>query len=601
MSPPDIMPAESVVCARESDSFSPLQPVAIRHGRLDRSDVPEWKRLVDQLPIGLLTFTADLQVVCVNEHFRELLGLDGPVDKPVVSVEQLLALSATLTGSVRRSIVDACTAMYSSGLGQALNFELAASSSEGTMRSFSLRLSHLYDGDYIAMLDEAAGPPAIEAGILERAMLDPLTGLPNRELFHHRAAKSLAVIGRAAILMIDLDRFKAVNDGLGHQIGDMLLVLVAKRLRAMLREGDTLARLGGDEFVIAISPPPDHDALGDLGRRIVDMLSRPYLIEGQLVIVGASVGLAAGGDDGTDSVQLLAHADLALFHAKETGRGTCRFYAAEMNTRALARRSLESELRKAVALQQFELHYQPQIGLEENRLEGFEALVRWRHPERGLVPPGEFIPLAEDVGLITAIGDWVLGEACVEAMRWPDSMSVAVNVSPRQFENPAHLIEAVRQALAGSGLPGHRLELEITESALLRHEQTILKALTHLRSMGVRLAMDDFGTGYSSLSQLQNFPFDKIKIDRSFVSDVKAPENRRQDAIVRAITALSAGLGMSTIAEGVETSEQLIQLRDGGCSSVQGYFISRPVPVAQVPDLIARFDSGRADVKSWYR
>ena len=268
----------------------------------------------------------------------------------------------------------------------------------------------------------------------------------------------------------------------------------------------------------------------------------------------------------------------------------CCFYTPDMDTRAAARRMLEIDLRKALALREFELHYQPQIELDGDRLVGFEALVRWRHPERGLVPPNDFIPLAEDIGLITAIGDWVLREACLEAIRWPDALAVAVNVSPRQFEKPAHLVESVSRALASSGLPGRRLEIEITESAFLRSEANVLEALHRLRAMGVRVAMDDFGTGYSSLSQLHSFPFDKIKIDRSFVSDRGAQQTGNQDAIIRAITALGASLGMSTIAEGVETTDQLLRLRTEGCTSVQGYLFSRPVPVGQLDALIASFN-----------
>jgi diguanylate cyclase (GGDEF)-like protein len=390
-----------------------------------------------------------------------------------------------------------------------------------------------------------------------------------------------------ALMMIDLDRFKAVNDTLGHPIGDAVLRVVAKRLQSVVRPTDLLARLGGDEFVLMALPTPERSDLGPLAARIVDTLGRPYLIDGHLINIGASVGVAVAPADGTEHAELLRSADLALYHAKQSGRGTHVFFAPPMDSRARARRALEIDLRKALALGEFELYYQPQVDLDTHSVVGFEALLRWRHPERGLVSPVEFVPLAEEIGLIVPLGEWVMREACREAMGWPNAVSVAVNVSSHQFSDSARLVDLVARSLAASGLPGSRLEIEITESVLLRDDQAVLETLHRLRGMGVRIAMDDFGTGYSSLSQLHSFPFDKIKIDRSFVKD--RGDVASQNAIIRAITALGLSLGISTIAEGVETSDQLRRIRAEGCTSVQGYLFSRPVPANQIQSLLADF------------
>jgi diguanylate cyclase (GGDEF)-like protein len=389
------------------------------------------------------------------------------------------------------------------------------------------------------------------------------------------------------VLCLDLDHFKAVNDTLGHPVGDALLRTVGERLRSVLRETDTVARLGGDEFAVlqGAGGDPQPQAASALAKRVVDLVGRPYALEGHLVNVGASVGVALAPADGEDADALLKAADLALYRAKEEGRGTWRFFEPGMDARMRARRALELDLRKALALREFELAYQPQLDLGSDRVAGFEALLRWQHPERGLIPPAEFVPLAEEIGLIAPIGEWVLRTACREAAGWPEGVGVAVNLSPAQFKSH-HLVPAVRAALAASGLPGRRLELEITEGVLLQDNEANLATLRELRALGVRVAMDDFGTGYSSLSYLRSFPFDKIKIDRSFVSGLATdPESA---AIVRAIAGLGASLGMATTAEGVETAEQMRRIRAEGCLQVQGYLVSRPVPAAEVAALIAR-------------
>ncbi len=407
---------------------------------------------------------------------------------------------------------------------------------------------------------------------------DGLTDLAGRGEFDDRLKAFLAAVQRegahGALLCIDLDRFKAVNDTLGHPVGDALLKMVAQRLRSAVREGDVVARLGGDEFAILQIGGEQPQAADALARRLVDLIGRTYVAQGHMLNIGASVGIALVAEDGLSADSLLRNADLALYRAKADGRGTFRFFKPEMDERMQARRSLEIDLRKALALKEFELVYQPQTRIEGDTVVGFEALLRWRHPERGLVSPADFIPLAEEIGLITPIGEWVLRTACREAALWPESISIAVNLSAVQFRG-SRLLETVTSALAASGLAAARLELEITEGALLENTDAVLDVLNGLRSLGVRVSMDDFGTGYSSLSYLQKFPFDKIKIDQSFVRSMSS--DRDSAAIIRAVTSLGSSFGMTTIAEGVETPEQLARIRAEGCTEAQGYLISRPL------------------------
>ena len=570
---------------------------------LDRTDCRQWPTLpahmhaaLDGLATGLVTFDRNLNVLLSNARLAGVLDIAPAILEGPVCLPTLMESSAALQGDGVQIAHEACLA--------AVNTASAAADEPITLhcalRCFTLQIVRLSDGAWMALFEEVTDRRAAEANALEQAMRDPLTDLPNRQLFEKRTTSTLAGVAPEcvapgcagpAIMLVDLDRFKAVNDTLGHPIGDALLRLVAKRLRSVSRQADIVARLGGDEFAMLISPAPDPGHLGRLASRIVDMIGRPYLIDGHLVNVGASVGIAVSAKDGVTHDGLMRSADLALYASKKAGRSTWTFFEAAMDACALARRSLEIDLRKALPLRQFELHYQPQIDLELDAVVGFEALVRWRHPERGLVSPGDFIPLAEEIGLIVQLGEWVLHEACREAVRWPAGISVAVNVSPHQFSNTARLLDVIAQALASSGLPGERLEIEITESVLLRNEDTVLAALHRLRAMRVRVAMDDFGTGYSSLSQLHSFPFDKIKIDRSFVKDRGDVEG--QNAIIRAITALGVSLGMPTIAEGVETAGQLDRIRAEGCTSVQGYLFSRPVPVEQIDSLLATFADRR--------
>jgi diguanylate cyclase (GGDEF)-like protein len=420
------------------------------------------------------------------------------------------------------------------------------------------------------------------AEIRELIQHDPLTGAATRVSFREHLHRTLARVRRhgerVAVLLLNLDRFKSVNETLGRPAGDLLLKQVAERLRACSRDTDTVARLGGDEFAIiqaALRTPEDASALA---LRIVNALQRPFDLDGHQVVIGASIGLSTAPGDGLDPDQLLSNADLALDRAKADGRNTYRFFEPEMNERAQARRQLELDLRKALANGEFELHYQPLVSLETNEITGFEALIRWQHPERGMIPPGDFIPLAEETGLIVPIGEWVLARACSDAANWPGGVRVAVNLSPAQFKSRS-LVEAVHEALTKADLPASRLELEITESVLLISNEGTMAALHQLLDLGVHISMDDFGTGYSSLSYLRSFPFDKIKIDRSFVRDLGSHQDCA--AIVRAVAGLGASLGMATTAEGVETQEQLEKLRAEGCTEVQGFLLSRPQPASE--------------------
>jgi diguanylate cyclase (GGDEF)-like protein len=414
------------------------------------------------------------------------------------------------------------------------------------------------------------------------AYSDALTGLPNRAHFHDLLARHAASCGERdqpfAVFILDLDRFKLVNDTLGHGLGDTLLRKAAERLTAALGAQDLVARLGGDEFAVLQAAPDGPEAVQALAARIIELIDRPFLIDGQLVNVGASVGAALAPADGREPGTLLRNADLALYKAKADGKGTFRRFDPMLDARVQARRSLEADLRRAITVQEFELHYQPLVDARTGRITAAEALVRWRHPERGLVPPADFIPLAEETGLIGPLGQWVLRTACTQAARWPSHIRVAVNLSPAQFRD-LRLAETVKAALTASGLAANRLELEITEGVLLADEERTLATLTRLRAAGVSISMDDFGTGYSSLSYLRRFPFDKIKVDRSFVRQL--PGDPESAAIVRAIITMGACLGMTITVEGVETAEQFAFTAASGCDQVQGYHVSRPLPEAE--------------------
>ena len=449
----------------------------------------------------------------------------------------------------------------------------------------SVSVSHrpMPDGGWVATYEDITERRLAEAQIAHMAHHDALSGLPNRILFRDRLEQEMRRLesqgGWLAVLCLDLDNFKNVNDTLGHPAGDLLLQVVAQRLRGCVREGEMVARLSGDEFAV-LQPTPDQPlAAQALAERLVRALSAPYDIDGHRVVISASVGAALAPADGHDADDLLKKADVALYRAKAEGRSCSRFFTPEMQAQLQARLAMEADLRDVLEKRQLELFYQPLFDLREDRVRGFEALLRWRHPERGLVPPDQFIPVAEATGLIVPIGEWVLRQACADAAGWPSDMKVAVNLSPLQFTSP-QLSTAVSSALVGAGLAASRLELEVTESVLLQDSGVVLALLHELRGMGLQIALDDFGTGYSSLSYLRSFPFDKLKIDQSFVRGLTGGAGSA--AIVDAIVTLASSLGMTTTAEGVETVEQLEQVRRAGCTAAQGYYLGRPRPAADV-------------------
>ncbi len=420
--------------------------------------------------------------------------------------------------------------------------------------------------------------------IAHLAHFDALTDLPNRVLFRQRLEEELARASHGkffALLYIDVDEFKGINDSLGHHVGDELLRTIAVRIKSCLAPEDMVARLGGDEFAVLLTTAVDRDEVMAAAAQILEAIRKPYRCLGHQLSADASIGIALAPLDGIERDQLTKNADLAMYAAKAGGRHTFRFFEPAMDERARARLPLQQDLRQAVAEGQFELYYQPLLGLSENSMTGCEALLRWRHPERGMVPPLDFIPLAEDTGLINEIGDWVLRTACTEAVTWPSDIRLAVNVSPVQLKSPT-LALRIASALSASGLAPERLEIEITEAVLISDDDVALDILHQLHAMGVRIALDDFGTGYSSLSYLKRFPFDKIKIDRCFVNDIGAGGS---SAIVQAVVSIATASNMTTTAEGVETGAQQTALRQLGCTEMQGYLFSAPKPASELRKL----------------
>jgi diguanylate cyclase (GGDEF)-like protein len=444
----------------------------------------------------------------------------------------------------------------------------------------------LKGGGWVATIEDITERKRAELKIAHLAHYDALTDLPNRVLLHERLERALKAIQpgeQLAVLYIDIDEFKSVNDALGHAIGDELLKTVADRLRDCLGENDVAARLGGDEFAViqtGVKGPVETTRLVDA---IHAAIRRPLECAGHLITTDASIGIAMAPNDGGRLDQLLKNADLALYGAKGDGRRTYRFFEAGMDARAKARRMLEMELRLAISDGAFDIHYQPLLDLRDDSISGCEALLRWRHPVRGMISPAEFIPVAEETGLIGELGQLVLNTACMEAARWPDNTRVAVNVSPVQFRSQTLALN-VAGALAASGLAASRLELEITEAVLMRDDEAALATLHQLRALGVRIALDDFGTGYSSLSYLQRFPFDKIKIDRSFIKSIA--DEGASSTIVEAVVNIAGASNMTTTAEGVEQEWQREMLRKLGCTEMQGFLFSPAIPAAEIRRLL---------------
>jgi diguanylate cyclase (GGDEF)-like protein len=534
------------------------------------------------IPQAVAMYDADDRLILCNPNYVRLLALPPNLSVAGASLQSTFDHLQTTGGApVRMSdYLDFASEAMAAGVTRSRRLELRSG------RVVRIAQSPLRGGSYIFTLEDITRAVRAEEQILHMGSHDSLTGLPNRTLLRERMNEALARVRPGAMFCIhylDIDHFKSVNDTHGHAVGDLLLKAVTERVRLRLRETDTLARLGGDEFVVLQTEVEKPEHAGGLARRLIAALTEPFDLDGRQVYLGVSIGVAVCAGDGEDVDVLLKNADMAMYRSKSEGRNTYRFFEFAMDAQLQTRRTLELDLRRAVANEEFELHYQPQVDAHSEAITGCEALLRWNHPTRGMVPPAEFIPLAEEIGVIVPLGAWVIHRACRDAATWPRHVGVAVNLSSAQFKGLA-LVQTVVAALNASGLSPYRLELEITESVFLVDSESTIAMLNHLRALGVRIAMDDFGTGYSSLSYLRSFPFDKIKIDRSFIRDLG--EDGDCSAIVRAVAGLGAALGMITTAEGVETIGQLQHIRDQGCTEVQGYYFGRPCPVEQLRGLL---------------
>jgi diguanylate cyclase (GGDEF)-like protein len=551
------------------------------------------KIAMNNMSQGLCMFDAEQRVVVCNERYPAMYGLTPEMTKPGTTLRDIvghrIANGIYHAGNKPENYLSERVAPITQGSTQV--HELT----DG--RVISITRKPMPGGGWVTTHDDITQIRQIENRIVHMAHHDALTDLPNRTLLSERLEQALGGAGQShhrwAVHILDLDRFKEVNDTLGHPVGDALLKKVAERLSGCVKESDTVARLGGDEFAILQSLSDKTVGAEDLAKSILELLSQPFDLEGHPVTVGTSIGIALAPQDGTAPDQLLKKADLALYRAKSVGRGTFQIFEPALDERMQARYNLERALRDALVNNELELYYQPLINLEYDEICGFEALLRWNKPE-GQMAPLDFIPLAEETGLIVPIGEWVLRQACTEAKTWPGHIKIAVNVSPAQFKSRG-FVQTVLRALAASGLPAHRLELEVTESLVLEDSNGAFTTLKQLHDLGVRISLDDFGTGYSSLTNLRKFPFDKIKIDRSFVMDLTAVNGDAQ-AIVRAVATLGASLGMATTAEGVETKEQLDQVRAEGCTEMQGYYVSPPRPAHEIARLIHTMADKAANV-----
>ena len=531
---------------------------------------------------GLCMFDDEFRLIVSNARYLELLGLSPGCIRPGVRLREILEHNVEVG-----NLPPPAEQHYQAYLDELK--EHGALAFERTLldgRTIAIKHHALPDGGWVATYEDVTQRKQADARILQLARQDALTDLPNRRVFGEKVEEALARVRRGdtlTVFFLDLDNFKTVNDTLGHSAGDMLLQTVARRLQDCVRETDTVARLGGDEFAVLLDGlAPDESRI--VADRILQSLRAAYDVDGHEVVIGASIGMASAPHDAEDAETLLKSADMALYTAKEEGRGVWRPFVPAMNAQLQEQRVLELDLRRAVERGEFELHYQPLLAAQSEEITGFEALLRWSHPERGLISPADFIPLAENTGLIRPLGEWVVEAACAEASYWPEHLKVAVNLSPAHFRNKS-VGAMVDAALEKSGLAPRRLELEITESALLHNSDETRAALHELRRLGVNIVMDDFGTGYSSLSYLRSFPFDRLKIDRTFVQDL----DRSADciAIFAAMAGLGRSLGIATTAEGVETAHQLQIVRDLGCSEVQGFLFGRPRPASCVRELLA--------------
>ena len=572
------------------DALISAREVALLASRFDTA--------LNNMPLGLLMFDVDHGLVVANNRINGLLGASPDTSRKGASVKALL-LDSVRAQRIAEADVRRLTAGFEDRLSRRIETPLFTTTEDG--RSLSFTFQAMNGGGSVVLIEDVTERRAAEAAIKHLARYDALTKLPNRTFFReeimHILVRAREKHERCAVLFIDLDQFKQVNDTLGHSRGDELLCSVADRLRTVVRDSDLVARLGGDEFVIVQSPLRRSEQAAALAKRVVALLNEIFEIDGHQVMVGASVGISVAPRDGIDADTLLKNADMALYRAKADGRGTWRFFEKDMDIEAQARRSLELDLRNALASGAFEVYYQPLVNLPSQAVTGFEALLRWSHPQRGMVSPAEFIPVAEEMGVIVEIGNLVLQKACLECMKWPGDIHVAVNISSTQFKR-SDIVTSVESALAVSGLPATRLEIEITESTLLQDTQSTRVTLETLRQMGVRISLDDFGTGYSSLSYLHSFPLDKVKIDRSFLKGVGSSE--RSLTLLRGVARLSSELGMKVVMEGVETEDQLkLIAAEPGVDEVQGYLFSPAVPSRDVARLLAPEFVQRSDKSQW--
>ncbi len=564
--------------------------IALFDNKKRLEQVNDWLDIaLNNMARGLSMFDEKQRLVVCNERYGEIYCLPNELTKPGVPFSRILEHRRQIVieaDEIEELVAQKQQLMVPRGVEMD---EVRLSHKTHDHRIVEVSIKPLLRGGWVAVHEDVTERHDASERIARLAREDTLTGLANR----HRYLEVLNSLTESpktqfALLAIDLDRFKEVNDTFGHPVGDDLLAAVAARLMLVVRGSDLVARLGGDEFAIVLQQSTTRKAATIVARRIVNALKEPFQIGSNRIKIGGTVGIAFSLEDGSDADTLMRHADIALYSAKEKQRGTLAFYDSKIEDHQRSRRILEADLEQAVGLGQLELHYQPIVSLAHARVVGCEALIRWRHPERGLVPPGDFIPLAEETGLIIDIGAWALQEACAAASRWPGNLTVAVNLSVAQFDGP-DLAATAAKALKQSNLAPSRLELEVTESLLLSHDDSTLDHLRRLQELGIAIALDDFGTGYSSLSHLRSFPFDKMKIDRTFVRDLH--ERSDCEAIVTAIISLTSSLNMAVVAEGVETELHLAHVHNAGCDMIQGYLFSKPVPEAQLALVIQSLDT----------
>ena len=543
---------------------------------------------INNMVQGLCMFDGQHKLVLCNDRFLEMFGLSRGAIVPGMSTLQVIQYTAMANGFSEEA-AKRTHAAYSARLFVNGSDSYQHDFTDG--RAIAVSRRKLPNGGWVDTHEDITERKKAENKIAYMAEYDTLTDLPNRNLFQRTLTEALEAATdseQLAIFCLDLDGFKGVNDTFGHPVGDALLRQVARRLEWCVGSEGMVARLGGDEFAILQCGRQQPDGANALSRILTEVLTNPYDLNGNQAVLGASIGIAVSPKDASSSEELMQCVDMALYSAKGDGRGTSRFFEPEMNAKVKARRQLEVDLRAAIAEKQFEMFYQPIISVKDNQITAFEALIRWRHPCRGMVSPGEFIPVAEETGLIIPLGEWILRQVCADARNWPRNIRVAINLSPVQFRSP-DLVQIVFSALASTHLEPGRLELEITETTLLQDNEAILEKLHQLKGFGIQISMDDFGTGYSSLSYLRSFPFDKIKIDQSFVRGLGKQEDSL--AIIRAVISLGKNLEMSIIAEGVETHEQLRMLREERCDEVQGFLFSPAVSLQETHQLLGLLQS----------